>query len=430
MWFGKCPEYRAGPGKRHGGETADTLAAQWNYEVRETRTEQHAVDTIPTGRWPNGRSELAGTGGACYRESPMSIDSDRHSFERARISLVRATDDAIRSYGNINLQSLLELAGRIGLASIRVCGMENSRLKRFLNSVQVPLLPPGEGYVSALLETEPTNPFRVGFMMQDLPMFSKGLLTSSPVRQENRCLSDWLATEAFVVIQVYGTKTVMDYLGVRYSSDKQKAVVSRPSSHQIRHLFLPSFHRITYADILRGVRNALGAHDGPPSSGPDVRRRGTLIGRLCHEGPFAIKVYICSVTIALGLRIRSAVLGEAPFEVDTHLETYPPNGDETSIPSGLALLSGSREFVWSNPPRRDRIVAVQPLPVGKHHWLNFKPRIVDPTIARLVGTQMFVSIRYGVSPTAVAILPVQIAADPLLLEWNQDKEEPRNPKRG
>ncbi len=351
----------------------------------------------------------------------MGIDSDRHSFERACISLVRATDDAVRSYGNINLQSLLELAGRIGLASLRVCGMDNSRLKRFLNSIQVSLLPPGKGHVSALTEAKPTNPFRIGFMMQDLPMFSKGLLTSSPAPQEKKRLSDWLTTEAFVVIQVYGIKTVMDYFGARYSSSKQKAIVSRPSSKQIRHLFLPSLHRITYADILRGVRNALGAHDGPPSSGPDVRQRGKLIARLCHEGPFAIKVYICFVTIALGLRIRSSVLGEAPFEVHTHIETYPPNGDETSIPSGLALISGSREFIWSNPPRRDRVVVVPPLPAGKHHWLDFKPRIVDPAITHLVGTQRFVSIRYGASPTAIAILPVQIAADPLLLEWNQDK---------
>ena len=359
-------------------------------------------------------------------KSTGTPNTDRHSFERARIRLVRATDDAIRSYGNINLQSLLELAGRVALASIHICGMENRKLKRFLKSVQMPLLPSGDGRIAVLTETNPTNPFRVGFVMQDLPMFSENLLTSSPSYQRQKCLSDWLETEIFIVIQIYGTKTVMDYCGVRYNSKEQKAVVCRSSSVQVRHLFLPSFHRTTYADVLWGVRNALGAHDGPPRPGPDVRKRGKMIARLCHEGPFAIKVYICLVTIALGLRIRSSILGETPLEMHCPLETYPASGEETSIPSGIALVSGSRQFTWNNPSERDRITTVSPLPSGKHHWLNFKPRIVDPAIDRVEGMQMFVSVRYGLSPTAVAVLPVQIVADPLLLVWNQDKEEANN----
>lgn len=266
--------------------------------------------------------------------------SDDEAFGRARIQLRMDIESVLHYSHDVDLQHLQVLAGKIALSTYRICGCENSAFNRFFQSITISTLRCGIAVKDLRVGTRDGR--LAGLLMQDLPMMdSSGKLVLSLDKPLSK--TKWLKNRAFTVILIQGANSLNDSFAASYD-DSSKSVILENAPQRLPNGDL-SFLELDYADILKGVRHAQGAHDRPP----DGRRvtSSSFASYLLHHGSFAVRWYISALVVGLGLTVHAS-LENHDVDMTLPFPVLPPHGRSTVFPSGMALHSGTRMLEWGN----------------------------------------------------------------------------------
>lgn len=334
---------------------------------------------------------------------------EAREFAFAKEVLLDATNLATKFNDVKSLESIQSAAGSIAKALIMICGEDdNSYMHKFLRSASFQTISPGRGTSGSFIRSD--KPYQqYGYVVQDLPMFPQSAL-GSRVK-----LKKWLNTEAFVAIAVHGPNVLMDWYEIKHGSPEKESVVTRvPQGILVSSC--PVFYRITYLDLLRGVRNAL-VHGARPPARSNTPHN--LIGLLSTIGPIEIKMYFCQLVTMLGIIARSAILTSSPMLPKINFSYDPDNkffGTTQEMPTGIILISGSRNLFWepttTNGAKRYSAV----FPLDKSVWHCPPLKTVDASDDRKAVMQVPVLIQYNDSPEAIISLTTrtEIGIMPLL----------------
>ena len=267
--------------------------------------------------------------------------SEPGAFARALTHLRMDTEAVHRRLSSDNsLHGLQVCAGKIALSACRVCGIGTPAFKKFLRPFTIPTIP--FGVASTDLRVPASNRSQIGLAMHDLPMMTTHrTLTLSMGRRV--AVTKWLEWKAFTLMLVHGMQTSMEGFYAQYhltTHDVSYWIPEQPPSG------LPSFHDLTYHDVLWGVRNAQGAHDKPPTMPFSVKQLSKVIAFLFHEGPYAVRWYLSILAIALGYLVDVS-MDPRTINLTSPLPLFPPSGKDR-FPSGLAMFAGSRPFAWGD----------------------------------------------------------------------------------
>ena len=159
-------------------------------------------------------------------------------------------------------------------------------------------------------------------------------------------LKKWTKTTAFNVLFPYGKPRMdfLDFFSIKIKADH--ATIDRidfPSLPDETDNPKMLLYRVMYEDVLRGVRNALGAHLAIPKPNAKLTP-SNLVGWLALRGPWATRIYINTLACHLGIAVGRGM----ELEIDPVQTELMPLELEDSFPWGILLWGDKTPGIWGS----------------------------------------------------------------------------------
>lgn len=277
----------------------------------------------------------------------------REKINSIRRRIKRLTDDLYRKFP---VDQTIDVSGQI--ATTAMLAIEQPL---YWKNKPIETLNGGRGMVEVFL-CDDGKPDR-GFRMSNLPMMRSNshrskLFTFGPATRlqiSHGCnivpsfgqavpLKKWTKSTAFNVLFPYGKprRDFLDFFSIKIKSDHETIeridFPSLPDETDYPKMLL---YRVLYEDVLRGVRNALGAHMALPR--PKLTP-SNLVGWLALRGPWATRIYINTLACHLGIAVGRGM----ELEIDPVQVELMPLELEDNFPWGILLWGDKTPGIWGS----------------------------------------------------------------------------------
>lgn len=273
-----------------------------------------------------------------------------------RRRIMRLTDDLHR---NLPLDQTVDVSGQVAVSALLA-------IKQSIFWKDRPIEPinDGQGTVEALLcgDDKPDRGFRMSnlpMMNATIPMSTEYAIPSAedefgpgarlrlsagcdmaPSFGQSMSLRKWKKKCAFNVLLPYGSESPLDFFPIERRASLEVSIRAHPLPDETEYPELVLV-KVMYEDVLTGVRNALGAHMGPPKGNLTSSK---MVGWLAQSGPWATRIYINALACHLGMAVGRGM----GLEIDPVSAQLVPFQDDDSIPWGLLLWGDKTPGVWGS----------------------------------------------------------------------------------